>query len=131
MINFTYHNRYVCISRPMHYTNKTSTTLAIVAIVTAVALVTAGSITASALAKKHASTITLTSASTKKATGSSSQLISCIRSLHGQITLAAVDDCYNTTSGKQFGSSPSGTGSSSSSSASALMTEKTPKKSSN
>lgn len=109
----------------MHYTNKTSTTLAIVAIVTAVALVTAGSITASALAKKHASTTAITSASsTKRATGSSSQLISCIRSLHGQITLAAVDDCYNTASGKQFGSSPGGT-SSSSSSASALMTGKT------
>ena len=130
MINFTYHNRYVCIPRPMHYTNKTSTTLAIVAIVTAVALVTAGSITTSALAKKHASTTALTSASTKRAAGPSSQLISCIRSLHGQITLAAVDDCYNTASGKQFGSSPSGIGSSSSS-ASALMTEKTPKKSSN
>lgn len=112
----------------MHYTNKTSTTLAIVAIVTAVALVTAGSIIASALAKKHASTATLTSASSKRATGSSGQLISCIRSLHGQITLAAVDDCYNTASGKQFGSSPSGT-SSSSSSASALMTGKTPKSS--
>jgi hypothetical protein len=128
MINFIYHNRYVCISRPMHYTNKTSTTLAIVAIVTAVALVTAGSITASALAKKHASTTKLTSASSKRANGSSSQLISCIRSLPGQITLAAVDDCYNTASGKQFGSSPSGT-SSSSSSASALMTGKTPKSS--
>jgi hypothetical protein len=89
----------------MYYTNKTSPTLAIIAIATAIALVIAGSITASALAvksihthKKGASSFTKTSATTTRSTGggnSLSKLISCIRGTSG-LTQAAVDDCYNT-----------------------------------
>jgi hypothetical protein len=91
------------------YANKT-TTLAIVAIVTAIALVAAGSITTSAVAaRKHASKSD--SLATTRGTGVQSevikQLIDCLTSLNGGVTRAAINDCVNNALGMGFGSSPS------------------------
>jgi hypothetical protein len=104
MKTFEYYNIYAYKAKLMYYTNKTSPTLAIIAIAMAIALVIAGSITASALAakgthKKGASSFTKTSATTLRSTGggsSLSKLINCIRGTSG-LTKAAVDDCYDTT----------------------------------
>lgn len=107
------------------YANKT-TTLAIIAIVTAIALVAAGSITASAVAvrSKHASKSD--SLATTRGTGGLSssvikELVSCLTSLRGAynqgtpLTSAynqgtplrgAITDCVNTALGLGFGSSP-------------------------
>jgi hypothetical protein len=77
----------------MHYTNKTSTTLAIIAIVTAVTLVTAGNIvTASALAvKKHTASIS----SITKRSDSLSQFTDCLKALDDhEVTLVAADLCW-------------------------------------
>jgi hypothetical protein len=97
----------------MYHTNKTSLTLAIIVIATAIALVTAGSIIASALAvksihtqKKGTNSFTKTSATTTRSTGdgsSLSKLISCIRGTSG-LTQGAVDDCYNTAYSDSFSS---------------------------
>ena len=92
-------------------TNKRSATLVIVVIVTAVALVIAGSLTTSTLAvKSHKTSIpshkkgTTTSSpksvsikKTKSGTSSLSKFFSCVRAV-GKITRAAVDNCYGTTS---------------------------------
>jgi len=91
------------------YANKT-TTLAIVAIVTAIALVAAGSITTSTVAaRKHASKSD-SLATTRDSGGQSSlvikQLISCLTSLNGGVTKAAINDCVNNALGMGFGSSP-------------------------
>lgn len=89
------------------YTNKASTTLAITVIVMAIALITAGSITASALAaktKKHTDAFNSISTTTTKSP--TSHLISCVKALGGKLTLAAVDNCYNSAySGRTISSS--------------------------
>lgn len=93
------------------YANKT-TTLAIIAIVTAIALVSASSITASAVAvRKHTSKSDIFA--TRGGMGQSSQssqlikqLVSCLTSLNGGITRAAIDDCANNALGLGYGSSP-------------------------
>lgn len=97
------------------YANKT-TTLAIIAIVTAIALVAAGSITASAVAvrSKHASKSD--SLATTRGTGGLSssvikELVSCLTSLTGAYNQGtplrgAITDCVNTALGLGFGSSP-------------------------
>jgi hypothetical protein len=93
------------------YANKT-TTLAIIAIVTAIVLVSASSITASAVAvRKHASKSDIFA--TRGGMGQSSQssqvikqLVSCLTSLNGGITRAAIDDCANNALGLGYGSSP-------------------------
>jgi hypothetical protein len=92
-------------------TNKRSAALAFVVIVTAVALVIAGSLTTSTLAVKSHKTSTLSykkgtttsspksvsSKKTKSETSSLSKFFSCVRAA-GKITRAAVDNCYGTTS---------------------------------
>lgn len=93
------------------YANKT-TTLAIIAIVTAIALVAAGSTTASVVAvRKHTSKSDIFT--TRGGMGQSSQssqlikqLVSCLTSLNGGITRAAIDDCANNALGLGYGSSP-------------------------
>lgn len=93
------------------YANKT-TTLAIIAIVTAIALVAAGSTTASVVAvRKHTSKSDIFA--TRGGMGQSSQssqvikqLVSCLTSLNGGITRAAIDDCANNALGLGYGSSP-------------------------
>jgi hypothetical protein len=81
------------------YTNKASTTLAITTIVIAIALMTAGSVSASALSaktKKHMGAFNSISNTTAKKTSSpTSHLISCVKALGGKVTLTAVDNCYN------------------------------------
>ena len=91
------------------YANKTTTTLAIIAIVTAIALVAAGSTTASVVAvRKHTSKSDIFT--TRGGMGQSSQvikqLVSCLTSLNGGITRAAIDDCANNALGLGYGSSP-------------------------
>ena len=74
------------------HTNKTSS-LAMIAIVTAIALLTAGSITTSALAvKKNTSTI---GAKSSTSTGSLSKLMGCLKLISGPLTRAQLDQCYN------------------------------------
>jgi hypothetical protein len=83
---------------------KTTTVLAIIAIVMAVSLVTSSSLAASAIAVKkiHRSKSTTggTSSSTTGGTSSSttgvSKLVSCIRALPATFTRADVDNCYDT-----------------------------------
>jgi cell shape-determining protein MreC len=96
MIIFGYYNRYMHNLKPMYYTNKTSTTLAIIAIVTAVTLVTAGNIfTASAVVvKKHTAAFNSISSNTKRTTDSLSQFISCIKAVDHEVTLVAADLCW-------------------------------------
>ncbi len=83
----------------MHAT-KASTILAVIAIVTAIALVTAGSLTDSVIAvKKHKSkstSSTSTGGKSSSTTGGVSKLISCIRALPGSFTRSDVDNCYDT-----------------------------------
>ena len=76
----------------MYYTNKISTTLAIIAIVTAVTLVTAGNIvTSSALAvKKH----TASMSSITKRSDSLSQFTDCLKALDDEVTQVAADLCW-------------------------------------
>ena len=74
-------------------TNKTSSALAMIAIVTAIALLTAGSITTSALAaKKSTSTI---GAKSSTSTASLSKLMGCLKLISGPLTRAQLDQCYN------------------------------------
>ena len=75
------------------HTNKTSSGLIMIAIVTAVALLTAGGITTSALAaKKSTSTI---GAKSSTSTGSLSKLMGCLKLISGPLTRAQLDQCYN------------------------------------
>jgi hypothetical protein len=82
----------------MYYTNKTSTTLVIIAIVMAVTLVTAGNIlTASTLAvKKHtAASNSISSTITKKRTSDPlSQFTNCLKAVDPEVTLVAADLCW-------------------------------------
>jgi hypothetical protein len=90
------------------YANKT-TTLAIIAIVTAIALVAAGSTTAFVVAvKKHTSKsdIFTTRGGMSQSSQVIKQLVSCLTSLNGGITRAAIDDCANNALGLGYGSSP-------------------------
>ena len=74
-------------------TNKTSSALAMIAIVTAITLLTAGSITTSALAaKKSTSTI---GAKSSTSTASLSKLMGCLKLISGPLTRAQLDQCYN------------------------------------
>lgn len=75
------------------HTNKTSSGLIMLAIVTAIALLTAGGITTSALAaKKSTSTI---GAKSSTSTGSLSKLMGCLKLISGPLTRAQLDQCYN------------------------------------
>ena len=74
-------------------TNKASSGLIMLAIVTAIALLTAGGITTSALAaKKSTSTI---GAKSSTSTGSLSKLMGCLKLISGPLTRAQLDHCYN------------------------------------
>lgn len=107
------------------YANKT-TTLAIVAIVTAIALVASGSITASAVAVRSKHTSIKSDSLTTTRTGLSSsvvkELLFCLSSLKGTDNKATplagvgnqgtplragITDCVNSALGLTFGSSPS------------------------
>jgi hypothetical protein len=74
------------------HTNKTSSVLAMIAIVTAIALLTAGSITTALAAKKSTSTI---GAKSSTSTGSLSKLMGCLKLISGPLTRAQLDQCYN------------------------------------
>ena len=97
------------------YANKT-TTLAIVAIVTAIALVAASSITASAVAVRSKHVSKSDSLATTRGTGGLSspvikELISCLSSLRGADNQGtplrgAITDCVNSALGLGFGSQP-------------------------
>jgi len=81
----------------MYYTNKTRPTLAIIVIVTAVTLVTAGNIiTASALAvKKHTSAFnSISSDITKRTSDSLSQFTNCLKAVDDEVTQVAADLCW-------------------------------------
>jgi hypothetical protein len=80
----------------MYYTNKTSTTLAIIAVATAVALVTAANIvTASALAvKKHIAVHSISSTITKRTSDSLSQFTNCLKAVDHELTPVAADLCW-------------------------------------
>ena len=80
----------------MYYTNKTSTTLAIIAVVTAVTLVTAGNIvTASTLAvKKHTAVHSISSSTTKRTNDPLSQFTNCLKAVDHELTLVAADLCW-------------------------------------
>jgi hypothetical protein len=80
----------------MYYTNKTSTTLAIIAIVTAVTLVTASNIvTASALAvKKQTAAFNSISSITKRTSDPLSQFTNCLKAVDDELTLVAADLCW-------------------------------------
>ena len=79
----------------MYYTNKTSTTLAIIAIVTAVTLVTAGNIfTASALAVKKHTTASNSISITKRTSDPSSQFTNCLKEVDDELTIVAADLCW-------------------------------------
>ena len=80
----------------MYYTNKTRPTLAIVVIVTAVTLVTAGNIiTASALAvKKHTAAFTSISSVIKRTSDPLSQFTNCLKAVDDELTVVAADLCW-------------------------------------
>jgi hypothetical protein len=81
----------------MYYTNKTSTTLAIIAIVMAVTLVTAGNIlTASTLAvKKHTAAFnSISKTITKRTSDPLSQFTNCLKEVDPEVTLVAADLCW-------------------------------------
>jgi hypothetical protein len=86
------------------HANKTSIALALIAVVSAIALLTAGSFSTSILAAK-------TTKKSTKTIGSLSKFISCVRGLSGTFTRADVDNCYDTVynagSGSAVGSSGS------------------------
>lgn len=89
------------------YTNKPSTTLAIIAIFTAIALLAAGSISTPILAAK-------TTKKSTKTTNSLSKFITCVRALPGSFTRADVDNCYDTVYNISGGSTSGGAHSSAS-----------------
>ena len=76
-------------------TKKTTTRLAIFAIVTAVALVTAGALATPVFASKGATMKTLSSKTPAKATSSLAIFISCIKTTHRGFTIADVNSCYD------------------------------------
>jgi hypothetical protein len=76
-------------------TKKTTTRLAIFAIVTAVALVTAGALATPVFASKGATMKTLSSKTPAKATSSLAIFISCIKTTHRGLTIADVNSCYD------------------------------------
>jgi hypothetical protein len=79
----------------MYYTNKTLTTLAIIAIVMAVALVTAGNIlTASTLAVKKHTAVHSISSITKRTSDPLSQFANCLKAVDPEVTLVAADLCW-------------------------------------
>ena len=81
----------------MYYTNKISTTLAIVAIVTTVTLVTAGNIvTASILAvKKHTAAFnSISSTITKRTSDQLGQFTNCLKEVDPELTRVAADLCW-------------------------------------
>ena|ERR1051325_3543115 len=75
-------------------TKKTTARLAIFAIVTAIALVTAGALATPVFASKGATMKTMGSKTTAKATSSLAIFISCIKTIHGGLTIADVNSCY-------------------------------------
>ena len=76
-------------------TKKTTARLAIFAIVTAVALVTAGALATPVFASKGATMKTMSSNTTAKATSSLAIFISCIKTIHRGLTMADVSSCYD------------------------------------
>jgi len=76
-------------------TKKTTARLAIFAIVTAVALVTAGALATPVFASKGATMKTMGSKTTAKATSSLAIFISCIKTTHRGLTMADVSSCYD------------------------------------
>ena len=76
-------------------TKKTTARLAIFAIVTAIALVTAGVLATPVFASKGATMKTMGSKTTAKATSSLAIFISCIKTIHGGLTIADVNSCYD------------------------------------
>jgi hypothetical protein len=76
-------------------TKKTTARLAIFAIVTAVALVTAGVLATPVFASKGATMKTMSSNTTAKATNSLAIFISCIKTTHRGLTMADVSSCYD------------------------------------
>ena len=81
----------------MYYTNKISTTMAIVAIVTTVTLVTAGNIvTASTLAvNTHTAAFnSISSTITKRTTDQLGQFTNCLKAVDPELTRVAADLCW-------------------------------------
>lgn len=76
-------------------TKKTTATLAVFAIVTAVALVTASSLATPVVALKGATTKTVSSKTPTKAISSFTKFISCIKTTHKGLTLDQVNSCYD------------------------------------
>ena len=76
-------------------TKKTTATLAVFAIVTAVALVTASSLATPVVALKGATTKTVSSKTPTKATSSFTKFISCIKTTHKGLTIDQVNSCYD------------------------------------
>ena len=75
--------------------NLKTTTLAMIAIVAAVALVTASSLATPVVALKGATTKTVSSKTPTKATSSFTKFISCIKTTHKGLTLDQVNSCYD------------------------------------
>ena len=78
------------------HTKKTTTVLAISAIVMAIALVRSSSLVASAIAVKKIHRSKSTTGGTSSSTTGVSKLVSCIRALPATFTRADVDHCYDT-----------------------------------
>ena len=76
-------------------TKKTTARLAIFAIVTAIALVTASALATPVFASKGATMKTMGSKTTVKATSSLAIFISCIKATHRGLTIADVNSCYD------------------------------------
>jgi hypothetical protein len=76
-------------------TKKTTSTLAIFAIVTAVALVTAGALATSVFALKGATMKTMSSKTPAKPTSSLTTFISCVKTTHRGLTIDDVNSCYD------------------------------------
>jgi hypothetical protein len=76
-------------------TKKTTSTLAIFAIVTAVALVTAGALATPVFALKGATMKTMSSKTPAKPTSSLTTFISCVKTTHRGLTIDDVNSCYD------------------------------------
>jgi hypothetical protein len=74
---------------------KTTATLAIFAIVTAVALVTAGALATPVFALKGATMKTMSSKTPAKPTSSLTTFISCVKTTHRGLTIDDVSSCYD------------------------------------
>ena len=75
-------------------TKKTTATLAIFAIVTAAAFVTAGSLATAVFALKGATMKTMSSKTPVKATSSLATFMSCVKTTHRGLTIDDVHSCY-------------------------------------